>query len=192
MQKPRLILASSSPRRVSLLDDIGITPDQILPADIDETQKEGECPRDLAMRLALEKGAVVARKEPGALVLAADTVVACGRRVLPKAKDEVDVYKCLSLLSGRRHHVYTGVALYKADGTIQKKLCDSVVAFKRLTDSEIEDYVATGEGIGKAGGYAIQTQAGRYIKFVSGSYSNIVGLPLFETSQLLQSAGYGL
>lgn len=190
MTKPKLILASASPRRLSLLADIGITPDQVRPADIDETPFKAERPRDLALRLAVEKGEVIVAQEPDALVLSADTVVSCGRRVLPKAKTEKDVRDCLALLSGRRHHVMTGVALYLPDGTCINKICDSTVSFKRLINDEIESYVATGEGIGKAGGYAIQSHAACFIKFISGSYSNIVGLPLYEITQALQRAGY--
>lgn len=184
------ILASASPRRLDLLAHIGVTPDRVLPADIDETPHKGEVPRALAVRLAAEKGAVIAAQEANALVLSADTVVGCGRRILPKAETEEEVRFCLSLLSGRRHHVTTGVALYFPDGQKVEKLCDSTVIFNRLSSQEIEAYVASGEGIGKAGGYAIQGRAAGFIRFISGSYSNIVGLPLFEVSQMLRRAGY--
>ncbi len=190
MTQTLLVLASASPRRLSLLADIGIAPDKVAPADVDETPRKGEKPRELALRLAQEKGAVVAAREKGSIILAADTVVAVGRRVLPKAETAEDVRRCLSLLSGRRHKVYTGVALYLPDGKKIKRLCENVVTFKRLDASEVEAYVASGEGIGKAGGYAIQGRAAALIRFVSGSYSGIVGLPLFDVSQMLARAGY--
>lgn len=190
MNKPLFILASASPRRLSLLADIGIAPDKVLPADVDETSRKGEKPRAMAARLAAEKGAAVAAQNPEAFVLSADTVVAVGRRVLPKAETADDVRRCLSLMAGRRHKVYTGVALYLPDGKKREKLCESAVTFKRLDAAEIEAYVASGEGIGKAGGYAIQGRAAALIRFISGSYSNIVGLPLFEVAQMLARAGY--
>jgi septum formation protein len=184
------VLASSSPRRLSLLADIGLKPDRVTAADIDETPQAGEVPRNLALRLARAKLSRVAAdiREP-AVILAADTVVGCGRRVLPKAETEEEVAKYLSLLSGRRHHVYTGVAVRSPEGEVFSLVSDSVVIFKRLTKSEIHSYVASGEGIGKAGGYAIQGLAATLIRFVSGSYSNIVGLPLYETAQLLRKSG---
>ncbi|MGE4352274.1 MAG: nucleoside triphosphate pyrophosphatase [Bdellovibrionales bacterium] len=183
----RFILASASPRRLSLLADIGVAPDEVIPAACDETPYKGERPRALAERLALEKGRVIADLHPDAMVLAADTVVACGRRVLPKAETEDDVRTCLTLLSGRRHHVYTAVAVFTPDGLIRHRLSDSRVAFKRLSPEEIDAYVASGEGIGKAGGYAIQGKAATLIRSISGSYSGIVGLPLFETASLFPS-----
>jgi septum formation protein len=192
MSKPVFILASSSPRRLSLLADIGVVPDKIVHADIDEKPQRGEVPRMLAQRLALEKLKAVTPHEPQGIILAADTVVGCGRRILPKAENADDVHRCLEFLSGRRHHVYTGVAVRTPQGKILQRLCDSVVTFKRLTAQEIESYVASGEGIGKAGGYAIQGQAGAHIRFISGSYSNIVGLPLFEVAQMLRTCGYPL
>jgi len=192
MQKPPLILASASPRRLSLLKDIGITPEKVLPAEIDEKQKRDELPKHMTSRLALDKLKTVASqlKNP-ALILAADTVVACGRRVLPKARTDEEVRNCLKLLSGRRHHVYTSIAVQMApDGKVMQKTCDSVVSVKRMTDKEIESYIKSGEGIGKAGGYAIQGKAATFISAIRGSYSNIVGLPLFETARLLEQHGY--
>jgi septum formation protein len=183
------ILASSSPRRLALLSDIGVTPDRVVPADIDETPRRGEIPRDLAKRLAFEKGQTVALSCPDDIVLSADTVVACGRRVLPKAETPQDVRACLGFMSGRRHHVYTAIALFAPDGRVWQKLSDSIVSFKRLSSKELDDYVASGEGIGKAGGYAIQGRAAGLIKTMSGSYSGIVGLPLFETRSLLSLVG---
>lgn len=189
-----LILASASPRRLELLASLGITPAKILPANIDETPHKGELPRALAQRLAREKLAAVAllELEPKSFVLAADTVVGCGRRILPKAETAEDVRKCLALLSGRRHRVYTGFALKTPDGTLRERLCDSIVTFKQLTAQEIEAYIKSNEGIGKAGGYAIQGRAAALIRFVSGSYSNIVGLPLFEIAQTLRSCGFNI
>lgn len=189
MTNPIFILASSSPRRLALLKDIGITPDKIVAADIDETPKRGELPRKLAQRLAREKLDVVAAQEPNGFILAADTVVGCGRRVLPKAETTEDVRTCLKLLSGRRHHVYTGVALCAGSGKIMERVCDSIVIFRVLSDSDIKSYVASLEGIGKAGGYAIQGLAAGYIRYISGSYSNIVGLPLFDVAQMLRGCG---
>jgi len=189
MDRSVLILASSSPRRLALLKDIGVTPDRIEAAAIDETQRKAEHPRDLAVRLAHEKGASVAARSSTALVLAGDTVVACGRRVLPKAETDEDVRRCLTLLSGRRHHVYTAVALFMPEGKCLRRLSDSIVTFKRMEAREIEAYVASGEGIGKAGGYAIQGRAAKLIRAMSGSYSGIVGLPLFEVGQMFAKAG---
>ena len=183
------ILASASPRRLALLADIGVTPREVLPADIDETPLPQERPRPHAIRLAREKGEVVQKLRPEALILSADTVVACGRRILPKAETDQDVRACLSLLSGRRHHVYTAVALLGPDGRVSERLSDSIVRFKKLTQAEIESYVSSGEGLGKAGGYAIQGVAARLIISISGSYSGIVGLPLYDVGQLLARAG---
>ncbi|HBM90450.1 MAG TPA: septum formation protein Maf [Rhodospirillaceae bacterium] len=184
------ILASSSPRRLALLASIDVVPDSVLPAACDETPRKEEKPFDLAVRLAAEKGAVVAAQKPNAWILSADTVVGCGRRILPKAETQQDVRSCLSLLSGRRHHVMTGVALYLPTGEKIEKCCKSVVTFKRLSSSEIESYVSSGEGIGKAGGYAIQGRAACFVRFLAGSYSNVVGLPLFEVGQMLHRIGY--
>lgn len=192
MTQAPFILASSSPRRLSLLADIGIVPDKIIAADIDETPGSQELPRAHAQRLALEKLQAVAQKESNAFILSADTVVGVGRRILPKAENAADVRVCLSLMSGRRHHVYTGVALQTPAGKILHRVCDSTVIFRQLSAQDIEAYVADGEGIGKAGGYAIQGRAGALIRYISGSYSNIVGLPLFEVAQMLTGAGWRL
>lgn len=173
-----------------LLQDIGIIPDKVTAADIDETQKPRELPRQLAVRLAREKLQTIILQEPNAYILAADTVVACGRRVLPKAETPEQVRDCLKLMSGRRHHVYTGVAVCMPKGKIIERVGESTVIFRQLLQRDIDDYVASGEGLGKAGGYAIQGRAAGLIKFISGSYSNIVGLPLYEVSQMLRSAGF--
>jgi septum formation protein len=186
------ILASSSPRRLDLLKDIGITPDKIIAADIDETPLPRELPRKLAQRLAREKLDAVAAREPKAIILTADTVVGVGRRILPKAETADDVRECLKLMSGRRHHVYTGVALRTSQGKILERIADSTVIFHHLSSADIEAYVKCGEGIGKAGGYAIQGRAGALIRFISGSYSNIVGLPLFEVAQMLRGSGFSI
>jgi septum formation protein len=186
--KAPLILASASPRRLALLAQIGVVPDGVAPPDIDETPGKDELPRKLAERLARAKAAAAAR--PGAFVLAADTVVACGRRVLPKAGTTSDVEACLRLLSGRRHHVVTCVVLVGPDGRRTERFVDSVVGFARLTEAQILNYVVSGEGEGKAGGYAIQGFAAAFVRFLSGSHSNVVGLPLYETAQLLRGAGW--
>ena len=186
--KPRLILASASPRRLALLAQIGVVPDGVAPAEIDETPQKDELPRPLAERLARAKAQAVAR--PGALVLAADTVVACGRRVLPKAEDAAQARACLELLSGRRHHVVTAVVLVAPDGRRTERVADSAVGFARLTRAQIDAYIDSGEWHGKAGGYAIQGHAAAFVRFLSGSYSNVVGLPLFETAQLLRGIGF--
>ncbi len=183
-----LVLASASPRRLALLAQIGITPDQVRPADIDETPHRAELPRPYAERLAREKALAAAL--PGSFTLAADTVVALGRRILPKAADAAEVRTCLSLLSGRRHHVLTAVALCGPDGRLSVRTVDSVVGFARLTAAQIDAYVATAEGEGKAGGYAIQGLAAAFVRFLSGSYSGVVGLPLHETAQLLRGQGW--
>jgi len=188
----RLILASASPRRVDLLAQIGVTPDAIDPADIDETPDKAELPKAYAARMAAEKAAAVASRHAGALVLAGDTVVACGRRILPKAEDEATARRCLELLSGRRHHVLSAVTLVGEDGVARHKLSDSIVTFKRLHPAEIDAYIASGEWEGKAGGYAIQGRAAGLIRALSGSHSSVVGLPLYETRALLLSAGYKL
>jgi septum formation protein len=187
---PPFVLASASPRRVALLRQIGIVPDAIDPADIDETAVPGEAPAAHALRLAAEKARAVVARHPGAYLLAADTVVACGRRILPKPQDEATARKCLELLSGRRHRVYSGIALATPDGRLALRRVASRVAFKRLSEAEIASYLATSEWRGKAGGYAIQGRAAALVSWVSGSYSNIVGLPLFETAQLLSGRGY--
>jgi septum formation protein len=186
---PPLILASSSPRRLALLEQVGIVPDLVRPADIDETPLKNELPRDLACRLACEKARAAAKADAAAMVLGADTVVACGRRILPKAEDVDQAGACLRLLSGRRHVVHGGVALRLPGGEVLTRYVATRVTFKRLSDDEIAAYISSGEWHGKAGGYAIQGRAAAFVPFVNGSYSNIVGLPLFETVQLLKGAG---
>src|SRR5437773_1752623 len=188
MQK--LVLASASPRRLDLLRQIGIVPDQIEPADIDETPRRGELPAGHVVRLAEEKARVVQPRHRDAFILAADTVVACGRRILPKAEDETTARACLTLLSGRRHRVYGGVALLTPGSDLAIRRVVSQVAFKRLSDEELAAYLASGEWHGKAGGYAIQGYAAALIPWIAGSYSNVVGLPLYETAQLLAGRGY--
>lgn len=193
--RPLLVLASGSPRRVSLLAQVGIAPDRLMPADIDESPDKRELPRSLARRLARTKAEVAAnRAEPDAsgaplLVLAADTVVSVGRRILPKAETFADAEDCLSLLSGRTHRVFTAVCLVTPRG-VREKLVDTRVRFKRLSTAEMDAYLASGEWQGKAGGYAIQGRAGAFVVRLIGSYHAVVGLPLFETTALLDSAGY--
>ena len=189
--KPELVLASESPRRLALLAQAGIVPPHVVPAAIDESAKKGELPRIHALRLAKEKAlAAEARHARDDFILAADTVVACGRRILPKAEDDDQVRDCLRLLSGRRHQVMTAVALITPDGRCRTKLALTRVSFLRLEDSAIEDYVQSREGLGKAGGYAIQGRAEIFVKEISGSYSNVVGLPLSLTVALLRGAGF--
>lgn len=183
-----LILASSSPRRLMLLKQIGLVPDQVISPDIDETPAKDEQPRLYAERMARAKAAVVPSADH--LVLAADTVVAAGRRILPKAGDAEQVRACLTLLSGRRHRVLTAIVLAAPDGRITERVVESAVTFNRLTDAQIDRYIATREGEGKAGGYAINGHAASFIRFLSGSYSAVVGLPLFETAQLLRGHGW--
>jgi septum formation protein len=185
-----LVLASASPRRLDLLRQIGIEPDHVDPAKIDETPLPRELPPVHVLRLARAKAETVRPRHAGAFVLAADTVVACGRRILPKAEDETTARMCLKLLSGRRHRVYGGVALATPDGTVAVRRVVSHVSFKRLSEQEIAAYLAGGEWHGKAGGYAVQGHAAAFVSWLSGSYSNVVGLPLFETAQLLAGRGY--
>jgi len=187
---PKLVLASASPRRLDLLRQIGIEPDYVEPANIDETPLRGELPAGHVVRLAEEKARAVQPRHSGAFILAADTVVACGRRILPKADDEATARACLALLSGRRHRVYGGVALLTPRGDLAIRRVVSQVAFKRLSNDEMTIYLASGEWQGKAGGYAIQGRAAALISSVAGSYSNVVGLPLYETAQLLAGRGY--
>jgi len=182
-----LVLASASPRRLALLAQIGIVPDRVISPDIDETPRRDEVPRDCARRLARAKADAVGAT--GMFVLAADTVVAAGRRILPKAETEAEARRCLALLSGRRHRVITAVVLRSPDGRRGERLVQSVVAFARLTSRQIDDYLASEEWRGKAGGYAVQGRAAAFVAFLSGSYSNVVGLPLFETAQLLRGVG---
>lgn len=189
--KPQLILASASPRRLDLLAQIGIVPDAVHPADINESAQRGELPRPHAARLAMEKAqAVAAGLDGSAAILAADTVVALGRRILPKAEDEKTARDCLQQLSGRRHTVYGGIALIAPDGTVKTRMVETAVVFKRLHKTEIAAYLACGEWQGKAGGYAIQGRAAAFIRRINGSYSNVVGLGLFETAALLTSIGF--
>jgi septum formation protein len=188
---PSLVLASTSPRRRELLARIGLEPARIAAPDIDETPLKGELPRAYVARLAESKARVVDRAADE-VVLAGDTTVAVGRRILEKPTDEADLRRMLGLLSGRRHHVYSGVCVVGADGRPRVRVADTVVAFKRLTPAEIDWYVASGEGMGKAGGYAIQGKAEMFVRFLSGSHSNVVGLPIFETRALLTSAGVQL
>ena len=193
-----LVLASASPRRRDLLGRLGMVPDAIVPADIDETPRKAEVPRAYALRMALEKaqaGAIAATISTPAsspYVLAGDTVVALGRRILPKAEDEDTARQCLTLLSGRRHRVLSAVALRAPDGTIRHRLSETQVRFKRLDEAEIAAYLASGEWHGKAGGYAIQGRAEGLIAWIAGSHSGVVGLPLLETRALLKSAGFPL
>jgi septum formation protein len=186
----RLVLASASPRRLDLLARIGVTPDAVAPADIDESVPRGELPREHALRLAREKAEAVAASEPDALVLAADTVVAVGRRILPKVEDEATLRACMKLLSGRRHRVLTGVALAAPVQPLRTRLGETIIAMKRLSDEEIDYYASHGEWRGKAGGYALQGYGEVYVRHIAGSYSNVVGLPLGETRVLLKAAGY--
>ncbi|HXZ14446.1 MAG TPA: Maf family nucleotide pyrophosphatase [Roseiarcus sp.] len=194
--RPRLVLASGSPRRIALLAQIGVDPDSVLPSEIDEEPRRGESPRALAERLAAEKAtasAALASKVPDlapCLTLAADTVVAVGRRILPKCQIRDEAEACLRLLSGRAHRVYTGVALVTAKGALRRRLAETRVRFKRLSREEIDAYIESGEWRGKAGGYAIQGLAGGFVVRIVGSYTNVVGLPLAETATLLGGEGY--
>lgn len=184
-----LILASASPRRRELLARLGIEPDRILSCDLDETPFKGEIPRAHAVRLAAEKARAGAALAPGCFVLAGDTVVGVGRRILPKAEDEATARSCLKLLSGRRHRVFTAVALASPDGRVREQLSESSLRLKRLSDHEIDEYVAAGEWRGKAGGYAIQGSAEWFCLRLEGSFSGVMGLPLYETRKLLVAAG---
>ena len=185
-----LVLASASPRRLDLLARIGVVPDSVVPADVDVSVPKGELPRDPALRLAREKAEAVAAKNPDALVLAADTVVSVGRRVLPKVEDEATLRACMKLLSGRRHRVMTGVALAAPRQPVRTRLVETMIAMKPLSQDEIDYYAAHGEWRGKAGGYALQGYGEVYVRHIAGSYSNVVGLPLAETRVLLKAAGY--
>lgn len=189
---PRLILASASPRRLDLLARIGVVPDAVVPAEIDESVPCGELPKAHALRLATEKARSVAAVESDALVLGADTVVAVGRRILPKVEDEATLRACMTLLSGRRHRVLTAVALVAPGGILRTRHVETTIAMKRLTQREIDFYAGHGEWKGKAGGYALQGYGEVYVRHIAGSYSNVVGLPLAETRTLLKSAGYPL
>ena len=188
MLLPPLVLASSSPRRLMLLAQLGITPVRVVSPDIDESPLPQELPRPYAQRMARAKAMAIS--EPGCFVLAGDTVVAVGRRILPKAETEAEARSCLSLLSGRRHRVLTGIALTTPDGRVLERLSETIVTFNRLTSEQTEAYVASEEWRGKAGGYAINGLAASFVRFLSGSYSGVVGLPLFETAQLLRGCGW--
>lgn len=185
-----LILASSSPRRKALLEMIGVIPDEIIPADIDETELKGELPRDVALRLAKGKAEAIARLRPDAFVLGSDTVVGCGRRILPKAEDEKTARDCLALLSGGSHRVFSGVAVAKPGGEIVSRVVETRVKVRRLDQMAIDEYIASGEWNGKAGGYAIQGLFAKHIVSIIGSHPNVVGLPVYETANLLAGAGW--
>jgi septum formation protein len=187
---PPLVLASASPRRLRLLQQVGIRPSDVDPADVDEAPRRRELPHHYARRVALDKLAAVAARHPGAFLLAADTVVAVGRRILPKPEDEAEARRCLELLSGRRHRVLGGVAVQAPDGRRVDTLVTTAVIFKRLSQDELNRYLAGGEWRGKAGGYAIQGAAAAFIPKIIGSYPNVVGLPLVETCNLLAGLGY--
>ena len=190
MAAPDLILASASPRRRELIARLGIVPSAIAAANIDESPHKAEVPRDYAARMAREKALAVAGGQ--AHVLAGDTVVALGRRILPKAEDEATARLCLKLLSGRRHRVLSAIALKHPDGTMRERVSETIVRFKPLSAADIEAYLAGGEWHGKAGGYAIQGSAEGLIAWISGSHSGVMGLPLFETRALLKAAGFAL
>ena len=186
---PHLTLASASPRRRDLLARLGVAPDAVTPADIDENPRKGERPRDYALRMALEKAVAV---EASGFVLAGDTVVAAGRRILPKTESEAEARACLELFSGRRHTVFSSIALRAPDGTTRSRLSENIVRFKSLSSEEINAYIACDEWRGKAGGYAIQGAAEGLIQWIRGSHSAIMGLPLYETRALLRSAGFAI
>lgn len=189
MSAPRLTLASASPRRRELLSRLGIAPDAVVSADIDETPLKGELPHRYVRRVAREKAFAV---EADGFVLAGDTVVAAGRRILPKTEDETAARRCLELLSGRRHRVLSAIVLRAPDGTLRDRLSETTVRFKVLSSEEIADYLAGGEWRGKAGGYAIQGSAEGLIQWIQGSHSGVIGLPLFETRALLRAAGFAI
>jgi len=186
-----LVLASSSPRRRDLLARLGVVPDRVASPDIDEAPRAAELPRVYALRLAVEKAQAVERAE-GEIVVAGDTTIALGRRILPPAETEAVQRKLLRLMSGRRHHALSAVCVIDATGKARTRLADTIVAFKPLSDDEIDAYVACGEGLGKAGGYAIQGRAEAFVRFLQGSHSGVIGLPLFETRALLKAAGLPL
>jgi septum formation protein len=186
-----LVLASSSPRRLDLLARIGVTPARVAAPDVDETPLKAELPRAYVLRIAEAKARAVARGEDE-VVLAGDTTIAAGRRILGKPGDEADLRRMLALLSGRRHHCLSAVCAIDASGKARTRLSDTIVAFKPLSTAEIDSYVASGEGMGKAGGYAIQGRAEGWVRWLSGSYSGVVGLPLYETRALLVASGLAL
>ena len=186
---PSIILASASPRRVELLARLGVVADRIDPADINETPSKAEMPHLYARRMAAEKAEAVAARHAGGIVLAADTVVAAGRRILPKTETEAEAHMCLELLSGRRHRVLSAVTLIDRQGHAHHRLSASILTFKRLGADEIASYIASGEWHGKAGGYAIQGHAEAFVRHLAGSHSGVMGLPLYETRALLIAAG---
>lgn len=186
-----LVLASSSPRRRDLLARLGVVPTRVASPDIDESPRKAEPPRDYALRLAVEKAQAVNRA-PGEIVLAGDTAIALGRRILPPADTEAVQRDLLAKLSGRRHHALSAVCVIDAHGKVRTRIADTIVAFKPLSAAEIDAYIACGEGLGKAGGYAIQGRAEAFVRFLSGSHSGVIGLPLFETRALLKTAGVPL
>ncbi|MEM6415871.1 MAG: Maf family nucleotide pyrophosphatase [Pseudomonadota bacterium] len=188
--EPKLILASASPRRLQLLKQVCVTPDEVLPADLDERVLPHEKPRDYALRVAHEKVEMIAAKRTGALVLGADTAVACGRRILPKTENEDVARQCLSLLSGRAHRVYTAVVLAVPGQSYIFRIVETRVKVRHLNKADIDAYLLSGEWHGKAGGYGIQGQFAMHIIDMIGSYSNVVGLPLYETMNILRGAGY--
>ncbi|GHB03323.1 Maf-like protein [Algimonas arctica] len=183
------ILASASPRRLQLLAQIGLTPDAVHPADINEDPIPGELPRPHALRLAQEKAVLVSQMLPGQIILAADTVVGVGRRILPKTMDRAEAEACLRLMSGRAHRVFTGVCVIDADGVSRSKVSETRLKMARLSDQSLNDYLDSEEWHGKAGGYGIQGKAGAFIPFISGSYTGVVGLPIYETAVMLRTAG---
>ena len=190
MTRAPLILASASPRRLQLLEQIGITPDKIIPADIDETPLKGELPAPYVMRIATGKGRKIATENPDAFVLAADTTVACGRRIMGKAENETEERAFLKLLSGRRHKVITGIVVFAPGNRKSQKLVTTTVNFRPLPDQDIDAYIKSGEWKGKAGGYAIQGLGATFAKGINGSYTNVVGLSLYETMQMLKGLGF--
>lgn len=192
IRRPQLVLASASPRRRDLLEQIGVIPDHIHPAELNEDPRRGELPRPYAGRLAVEKAQAVRPDYPEAVILAADTVVAVGRRILPKTEDEEAARTCLELLSGRAHQVLTAIAVISPNGSVTQRTVITRVVFKRLSSPEIDGYVASGEWSGKAGGYGIQGKAGALVATLSGSYTAVVGLPVFETRNLLMGSGYAV
>mgnify|MGYP001256286586 CR=1 FL=1 len=189
MSLPQLVLASASPRRLNLLAQIDIQPDRVCPADLDESPQNGELPINYVRRIAIAKAQAISRKQ-NELILAGDTVVACGRRILPKAETADIARACLQLLSGRQHRVYGGIALHLPNGQLRQRLVQSHVRFRRLSTLDVNKYIDSGDWQGKAGGYAIQGPAARFIRDISGSYSNIVGLSLYDVSALLDAAGW--
>lgn len=189
MTVPRFVLASASPRRVELLARLGLVPDAVDPADIDESVRRGELPAPHVARLAAEKAAVVAARHPGSVVLAADTLVAAGRRILPKAETPDEVAACLKLLGGRRHEVLTAVTVIDGAGRARHRLNRTLVKLLPLTPADIDAYAACGEGLGKAGGYAIQGRFEAHVDWIRGSFSGVMGLPLAEVRAMLRTAG---